>query len=186
MSAEASWDALPLHLVHLILRNFEGHGFMRILAVMRLVSKSWHAAVREYPAVLGWSVDELEDVSELCALMPSMSGIQAISEQNEIDLQPLSACSQLTDVSLIGEPKMTSDVVYVDLSNVPLSVRSLAMNCVDFSGPTLSSDSSLNITNLDICDSQNDVEDVSSLLEDLPGLQVSRSLLHQAPAFALL
>lgn len=173
MPAEADWNGLPVHLMHLILKKLEAHGYMRFLAVMRLVSKSWRAAVREYPAILGWSVDKLEDVSRLCALMPSMSVIQASSEGREINLQPLSACSQLTLVCLIGEPKMPSDVVCVDLAKLPASAKFVEMVDVKFSNSIFGSSSNPNVTQLNIVNSQNEVEDISLLLGDLPGLQVS-------------
>ena len=44
-----AWNHLPLELHHMVMRILEKARGLRAILNMRLVSKSWHAAFKDYP-----------------------------------------------------------------------------------------------------------------------------------------
>ena len=184
MAEKPDWDSLPQHLWHLIMRKLETIGSIKSVAVLRLVSKSLHAAFKEHSAIVDCQILEEGDVARMCALMPQMSAFIGVSERDcWIDLKPLSACSCLEGVSIAGSPY--SSAIIVDLAELPNPLMMLGLHSVSYDiitlarGPWLAS-----IEELAISKSNVSSYDDSILLTLLPDLKARPALLLRATLFS--
>lgn len=107
------------------------------IASMRLVSKSWLAAVREHPIIPKHiAVTRADDLKKLCAIMPNMRGVKLSSAVGRINLTPLSALSTLEHLSLGGIASLHGLAgraeLHASLHVLPSSLRSLQLQYVSF------------------------------------------------------
>ena len=88
----------------MILRKAEANGGIQSLLALRAVNKSWRDSCTEYRGDISAALQHSTDLKWLVKALPSMTGLTATSIAENTDLSPLSACPQLTSVSLV-DPK---------------------------------------------------------------------------------
>lgn len=125
-------SSLPHHLMGLIIDKSD----RETTANMRLVSKAWHAAVREHPmSPKPIEINSAGDVGDLCEMMPNMPELVLRSEGESINLRPLSGLSRLTHLRLTGsdssqECKEPAEL-RAKISDLPSSLRVLQLWYID-------------------------------------------------------
>ena len=175
MPRDSLWDTLPQHLMELIIEKLDEPRSRKSKARMRLVSKSWLAAVTAYPGTLKCkSVKQQDELLRLCQLLPNMTGLDLSSKMRKLSLQPLSIASQLSHLSLTGNAK---DLVELDtdISALPKSLRELHIKSICLAPDGFRSLQCVNLTSLSLCSGKSRAGEVWELLQHLPKLKV-RSL----------
>lgn len=100
MVGRDAWNHLPLELHHMVMRVLERARGLRAILSMRLVSKSWHAAFKDYPGAAMCTINEHSDLSEMCGIMPAMSQLEIRVEGQQLELGHLQACTNLRSLSI--------------------------------------------------------------------------------------
>ena len=123
---------MPPHLMSLVMDHLDN----KTMASMRLVSKAWHAAVKEHPvSPKPISVKRATDLQRLCQILPNMSKLELSSKAERLNLTPFSALSMLSHLSLAGRERPWSvregAELRASLGGLPSSLRSLQLECVD-------------------------------------------------------
>ena len=169
------WNSLPQHLMDLILDSVLVVGGNGCIASMRLVSKSWLAAVRAHPMKpKHMSLTANHDLVKLCGIMPHMAGLDFNCAEHRPDLSPLSAQTSLSHLSIGGhgdlrEPPLLTGA---DLSHLPKSLRSLALQTVSVQPGSFGSLSFASLRELTI-DGVSASPALQELLTCLPNLEVN-------------
>ena len=122
--SDAKWKSLPQHLMDEFISKLEYEGCEESVANMRLVSKAWNAAVRNYPGKLkDVQIREQRDIEDLCKAMPNMTGLEISSAEEHIKFGPLASLTGLTNLGIeAGEKEL-----HLDLSDLPISLRKLQL-----------------------------------------------------------
>lgn len=178
------WAELPLELVLLLIRKLvaaAGNDFSAV-SDFRGACRAWRAACSQYPAEL--RCRRLEDLGKLCTAFPQVVALQIPgSDCSARDLEPLSACHQLTRLIFEKAPlDMEIDEWRqddpLDLQHLPNSLRELSLASVI---PASNSFGNLgNVTHVSCRPEEEQQEGFLILLQELPGLRVSNffALLH--------
>ena len=87
----------------LILKNLELEGGMKLVAILRLVSKECRDAVAQYAGRASCSPGAYEPF-KICQILPGMRGLQVLHKGGRLDARPLSKCSQLTRLVFARQP----------------------------------------------------------------------------------
>lgn len=122
--SNSKWKTLPQHLMDEFISKLEDEGCEESVANMRLVSKAWNAAVRNYPGKLkDVQIREHCDIEDLCKAMPNMTGLEISSAEEHLDFGPLASLNGLTNLVIeAGEKEL-----HLDLSDLPSSIRKLQL-----------------------------------------------------------
>ena len=119
--------------MHLVMDHLRGLGGIKEVANLRRVSKGWQKAFEEYRGEAQADLKEGGDMAQLCGLMPSMTDLSLFNvkhKQHNLDMSPVSACSQLTSVfasqSNTEWPPRFSE--YFDVKFLPESVKELTLD----------------------------------------------------------
>ena len=177
----ANLKLLPLHLKVRILQALgSDHERYKHAAVMRMVSKEFLLAFAECPGHILRGKWKESDLARLSALAPSMTSITLGTRGEPLVLQPLSACTHLERVSIIGfmgEASVGKDKVrniHINFSGVPNSVLALEIRTdAAFIAHGLETFSCPNLQHLLICWSRHEhEEEIKRLINCLSGLQV--------------
>lgn len=178
-----TWADLPPDIVFKILEEIakdrSGYDQTSSLVLLRLVSKSWKAAVAAYPARLACYAVCLPAV---CKLFPKMANatILLVNDSTSVRLAPLAQCSQLSSVTLASR---ATDPKRVLLQDLPPSVRKLQLRGLLVDEICLGEASHLPITHFTVFSgSVADLSDLTALPEKLPFIQVTFSLASLMPA----
>ena len=116
-----------------ILDSAEAIGGKKCIASMRLVSKSWLAAVRAHPIKpKHMTLTANQDLVKLCAIMPHIVSLEFDCSGKGLDLSPVSAQSSLTHLSISGHtyPQRHTSTPLITgaiLSHLPNSLCSLVL-----------------------------------------------------------
>ena len=136
---------------------------------MRLVSKSWLAAVTAHPGTLKCkSIKEQDELLRLCQLLPNMTGLDLRTRRRELDLRPLSLLSQLSHLSLAGNVVK----LHSDISALPKSLRALCLKPVSLTPDGFKNLQCVNLTFLSLQSSRTWTNEAWELLRHLPDLKV--------------
>ena len=174
------WESLPQHLMELVVGKAEVVGGRRAVASMRLVSSSWHAAIRAYPGTLrNIEVERPSQIADLQKIMPEVACLEVGSKEEEMDLGLLSELTRLTSLKLGRLQRFWG--VYAtrqlapysaDLSVLPTSLRRLQLQdaCVVPEG--INSLTCSELTSLSFAFGKNRKSDLWKLLRNLPKLKV--------------
>ena len=168
------WNTVPLPLMELIIEKLDGFSGNGSLASMRLVSKSWLAAVTAYPGLLSdVEVEKASDMKNLRKIMPNVVGLE-LSCNNKINLQPLSALSKLTYLSLAGQYPSREDEgeLQANLSVLPKSLDTLRLKSVYVLPKCLTRLKCVDLRSLVFCFGRNKTAEVLELLQCFPQLEV--------------
>ena len=169
----SAWHSLPFAVMDMIMHNLKGRGSLADVAVMRQVCKAWHAAFRQYPASLTWSTQNKDDLLGLCNMMPDMASLKVQSTSLDIDLQPVSVCTNLSFLRLDRTANLReqiADIPAVDLSLLPRNLKGLEVNGLTATWPALHSCSGLEMTSLKYLWPSSNTDDASELFKLLPCL----------------
>ncbi len=146
------------------------------VADLRLVSKDWHAAFREYPCQFTHSVQG-PDTQRLLAIQPNISSLTMMCRhQNTVDLGPLAAATHLTTLSLNGTTFKNGDEYLeplVKLSKLPSTLLTLDLDSVFASPAYCEKLPCTSLTKLLFTGQQNTCSEIVLLLQQLPGLRVN-------------
>ena len=168
------WNTLPQHLMDLILDSAEVVGGKKCIASMRLVSRSWLAAVRGHPmkpkAML---LTANHDLVKLCGIMPHMAGLDFNCSKECLDLGPLSAQSSLTHLSIGSDQTLHQclPLTGANLSPLPSSLRDLVLRRVSVQPGDLESLKFVSLRSLTLCCTPS-FPAIKELLKCLPDLEV--------------
>ena len=157
------------------------------IACMRLVSKSWLAAVTAFSgAVKSLRIEEQEDLLRLCKVLPNTVSLEIDSEIRELRLDTLSALSKLTSFRLEGSlHRDPRDDISVDISGLPNNLRKLDLHTVHVLPACFGSLNLENVSSLSFIASKTMNPELWKLLQHLPRLEVIcssflRSIVHPA------
>ena len=163
---------MPQHLMELIIKELHGFNLNRSLACMRLVSKSWLAAVTAHPGNLQLdSVENQRDLLQLCKLLPNMGGLEFSTRRMKLNLKALSTLSGLSHLSLVGV-RGKKEELSADISVLPRSLKELHLKSVHMPPECFQSLQCVDLTSLSLHYGRNEEEDVHELLQHLPKLKV--------------
>lgn len=128
---------LPQNLMDIILRLLaaSGGGIITIVSISQ-VCKAWRDAFAAYPAAPELVLDRIDAIAILAKMMPSMSSLDFTAIVKNVDLSPLSACTQLTSLCIeespdIDDPDIPNFALKLDLSDMPASLETLTVDSVD-------------------------------------------------------
>ena len=167
------WNSLPPHLMGLVIDCSD----CKTIACIRLVSKAWHAAVKEHPlSPKPIRVAKTDELQRLCQILPNMSGLELSSRAGRIVLNPLSALSTLRDLSLAGrdcswQPSQRAELC-ANLGGVPSSLRSLQLQFIQLCPQNVNSVKFVNLSSLSFRSRRDSNSAVWVLLQHLPQLKV--------------
>ena len=106
---------------------------IKAFAILRLVSRTWLAAMTEHPVspMKPIAVEDRTNVRKLVQLMPQMERVQLCSMDSSINLGPLSTLTSLTQLKIEGhsKPGQQSETV-ANLTSLPPTLRELQLSCV--------------------------------------------------------
>ena len=160
----------------MVVRKLDGMGYRKAIASLRLVSQSWKAAVREHPMRANpIRVERNCELRKLCQIMPKMRELSIFSQEQVINLLPLSGLTSLTKVSLYGfEYAALTEVpqLRANLSTLPSTLKTLNLTYVDLPPNCLNS---LNVTNLKLLNLELEATRILAvwkMLQQLPNLEV--------------
>lgn len=143
----------------------------RSLACLRLVSKSWLAAVTAHPGNLQLdSVENQRDLLRLCKLLPNMGGLEFSIRRMKLNLKTLSTLSGLSHLSLVGV-RGKKEELSADISVLPKSLKELHLKSVHMPSECFQSLQCVDLTSLSLHYGRNEEEDVHELLQHLPKLK---------------
>ena len=128
-----AWNHLPLELHHMVMRILEKARGLRAILNMRLVSKSWHAAFKDYPGAAMCTINEHSDLSEMCGIMPAMSQLEIRVEGQQLELGHLQACTNLRSLSITRMNRgwyLDYGVLVICLNSFTNTVESLELSGV--------------------------------------------------------
>lgn len=169
---QMSIQKLPQLATDIIFEHVEASdGFHGILC-LRLVSKAWLAAVREYPGSAELDSD-LKELDSLLRIMPRVTKLSLCSHllsSKTINLSPLAQCKQLTSLELFdgsgGYESLTINVVGSPNSFRELGVCNLRLGVGSFNNAASS------ITSLKLQRTKSVREDEWEWVQNLPNLKV--------------
>ena len=125
---------LPVELMVLVISKLDAIGGSNTIVDLRMVSKSWNAAVKEYPMTKTFHVTKVGDLRKLCKIIPNPRELTVTRQELKLNLRPLASLTSLTKVSIAGIEYAWSDglrQLYARLSNLPSSLRMLQLTHVD-------------------------------------------------------
>ena len=91
-----TWTELPVLLMDKVLHEFD----FRDIPRLRPVCKSREAACKEFRGTAIVYVRGRQEMEDFCAALPDLSTVALTKSSAAFQLQPLSACSGLSDLSL--------------------------------------------------------------------------------------
>ena len=157
---------MPDALMAIIMGKLQSQAGLAAVALLRVVCKAWHAAFREYPAAVDLLLLDPDDLTHLCRLLPAMASLKVHDVDCWTNFQPVSVCTNLTQLRLDGDPEAV-----VDLSLLPRSLRELTMDGIfPYSRPWQNL-SSLKLTALEVIGDLLEQDDGFSPWHLLPYLQ---------------
>ena len=181
------WNSLPQHLMDVILDSAEAMGGKKCIARIRLVSKSWLAAVRAHPMKLKhMRVMTARDLVTLCGIIPHMAGLDFTYKAGPTespDLSPLSAQSSLTHLSISRCDSTSPKLILLtdaSLSCLPSSLKSLVLGNTCVLPENLGSLKFVRLRSLTLSPASK-APTTQKLLNCLPDLEVSHMLLPGLP-----
>lgn len=130
----------------IIMGKLQSEDGLAAVAVLRLVCKAWHAAFSGFPGAIVWQLLDSDDLTCLCNLLPAMASLEIHDVDHDTDFQPVSTCTNLTHLTLYGNP----DATVVDLSLLPQSLKELTVDSILPYSQPLQNVSSLKLTKLEI------------------------------------
>lgn len=161
----------------MIIRELAANGNTKAIASLRLVSKSWRAAVREQSMTLeNVEVARCGDLRKLCKIVPKIDKLAISCNEPKVNLRSLSGLTSLRAISIAGcKYALEIDTLFLaDLSHLPSSLTKLQLSCTETYSSCLRS---LKITDLRVLTLQYDPfrqPKIWSLLQCLPNLEVKR------------
>ena len=148
------WNSLPPHLMGLVIDHFDN----KTIASIRLVSKAWHAAVKEHPVSPKPTSDtRAADLQRLCQILPNMSELELSSGAERLNLNLLSALSKLTHLSLARRDFSWTPrpELRASLGGLPSSLRSLQLEFIDVCPHNVKHVKFVSLTSLSFCFREN-------------------------------
>lgn len=107
------------------------------LAPLRQVCKAWRDALAGYPLEPSWEyvLDGKQELSKLIEIMPGIASLQFSALKQDLDLQPLSACTQLTTLWIDHNSdnkklNKAGPLLSVDVSSLPASLEDFQLDGV--------------------------------------------------------
>ena len=170
-----NWGLLPQHLLERIFAHLEDSDLGESFADLRLVSKSWLAAVKAYPGHLrDVEIGADSHLKDLCKMMPNMVGLEMSPRCKKLKLQLLASLSRLTHLSLDGSYSFwdTDEELRADLSGLPRSLEVLWLRYVYVPPESFTRLKCVNLRSLGFDFGQNKPIEVWQLLQHLPKLEV--------------
>ena len=174
----SDWNHLPQHLVELVLGKLASSIGSSNMAAVRLVSRSWHRAFREYPWQEYTNVSSSIQMEKICRVRPCMVSLYVESKRlGTIKLDCLSSLCHLTSLRLHGRAFHRFDKdeyieTCVELGYLPSALKRLEMDSVYVDPGTLSSLHCPSLTHLEFAWEQNEDPEIAELLHCLPSLKV--------------
>ena len=127
LSCRASLSTLPEELLQEIVRHTGKCGGLPALLAMRSVSRACRIAVSTYDAHLTVSIRHNRwPVLSLQRMLPNLASVTIECRLSSLDVAPLSACSNLSSLSVKNDHHFHGDL-QLDLSSLPSSLDNLAV-----------------------------------------------------------
>ena len=167
------------------MEKLEDSGDLRDVSDMRLVTKAWHTAFKEYPTDYDFGADEAS-LEQLLAIKPNLSKLELMNtRQHKVQLGLLTAASSLTSLHITGNT--WTDIAnqalqpLVKLNKLPPSLQVLNLDSVYIHPAYVSKLVCTNLTDLSFSGQQNNGNNVVELLTHLPKLEVPICTDEQSP-----
>lgn len=171
LSCRASLLTLPEELLREILRHTGKCGGLPALLAMRSVSRACRTAVSTYDAHLTVSIRHNRwPVLSLQRMLPNLASVTIECRLSSLDVWPLSACSNLSSLSIKNDHHFRGDL-QLDLSSLPSSLNYLAVTGAQILLFPLQVQFT-RLENLTVQWNGRSGQAVSRLLKQLPRLQV--------------
>ena len=168
--ATSTWSDLPQNLMDSIMRQIEMECGIKCVLTLRLVSKAWHDAFKNYPAAVA-CIHPFDDLETISHIMPSVASLQIYEKSGHgVDLNPVSRCTQLTRIDF-NNTSMSS--ASVDLACLPASLTEINMMYFRVDPTCLHDLQCSHLTKLDCRNGDSPALEIWTLLQNLPHLKAS-------------
>ena len=171
---EDRWEELPQDVLEIVVDKLERASGLRAFLALRLVSKSWKAAVRAaFTGELEITINDSSSaaISRMCRLLPGMSALNIKTCGTSFDLSPVSALSRLVSVDLYND-SISPILMRADLESLPASLETLFLSGFHLRDVHLQHLKCVTLKNLECEITQETFDDTFRLLEALPSLKV--------------
>ena len=175
------WNSLPHHLWHVVFEKAMETGGNAVLDSMRLVSKTLHAAVREYPTSFKiHTIRQCEELQNLRNNLPNLTNLslELSSPIAADELQHLSASSKFTELSIAYDDG--SGAIYKlprSFSYLPSSLGKLCLSNVKVAKDCLASLKFVELRDLSLSYGEDKDFMIWQMLQHLPAVKVYICLL---------
>lgn len=171
------WNTLPQHLMDPIIKQVEVQCGLSGILLMRQVSKSWLAAIGDYPTAARCSVYDTTQLAILCKMMPGMSSLEIQCDSlGYLKLKSLARLLHLTRLSLYGIPYHSEEPAklqpLVKLNHLPATLQILGMNGIYADRHSFGAIECPGLTRLIFYWHSNKSTDAQELVERFPNLKV--------------
>ncbi len=169
-----AWDQLPQELLGIVMQKLDNFGGLDAVLPVRLVSRAWHAAFKQFPGTATCKIDRHNDASAVCSIMPAMSSIEVRVEENRLDLHQLYDCSNLRALSISKVNRKFPDEhpLTICLAQLPQKIQSLELWGAKMSAPP---DHGSALTKVSLCCAISTPKEIWKSLQGLPQLKVLHS-----------
>lgn len=179
---------MPSGPMDIILKEFRRNIGIKGLLTLRLVSKQWRDSCTEYSGAVDITVKRSTDLIDPCKIWPSLTGLTVSWIDRHTDLNPLSNCSRLTNVRLIGRKGnfyVTEPQLLLGLAHMPKSLRAMSLVDLWVEPGSLENIRFVGLTQLRLLLPRKLTSDPHALLKHLPQLQVCNSTSSLLPSQVL-
>ena len=172
---------LPQALVNIVLGKLEdgcdymrdGRAGLHAKLILRLVSKWWEEAARQYTGKVYTAPQRQTDLRGLIKILPQIRELLVKSRIAQ-HIEPVSALTQLSSLSI-----SRSEARWCEREGGPLDMSLMPMGLVELKVSEYGVDpnsfqnlSSMRLTSLELASVQNSPTEICKLMECFPGLQV--------------
>ncbi len=174
-SQSSTWASLPRDLLISVIRKAWKLAPNTIQAI-QLVCKSWREALLELSAIVNSAdvcIQSQTHLSQVCQMLPNLSSL-SIREDVDfslLDLDPLSACSRLSSLSLQNDGPSGGWAV-VDMGLLPRGLRQLKINSFEIEANRFDFTRCVHLTSLTLVWFNTPEQDFHPLLERWQTLKV--------------
>ena len=178
LSTSLLWADLPRDLLNRIFVKFGDFHEQPIqdLLTLRLVCKSWRAAITEYSGHSHVTIGKSTDLFGICKLVPTMSRLTVSSPRLDFYLHPVLACSRLISLHLLRDQADDFDphnfkTSTVDVTVLPSSLLQLDIGNCRLDPANVKHIRCIGLTRLAFA-GVNSLPEICQVLDRLPDLKV--------------
>lgn len=165
---------LPQDLKGAILRHLQALGGAKAVVIMRLVSKSWQAAVEEFPAEVSLWPPVFKRLKEISKIIPNMRALTLHNVQEGLNLDSIAELGRLTELNMSQAESagLVQAPILRFTQPFPWTLQSLQLQGLNVSPEVLRQGNLPYLTNLTFIWEQNGEAEAWQALLSLPKLKV--------------